>query len=107
MKKRMIMVMVGAMLLLGSAILSAQNYQGLPAPYNAAPTAIENQQQYYNTVQRPRVSPSSHQFMTRQQPVQPQPYGAADVNGILLSPNYNGYVRPMVRTPMYQVPGRQ
>ncbi len=109
MKKRLIAGIVGVMAMLGSAVVCAQDYQGLPGPYNAAPTAIQDQQQFNMQRQRPPAYP--RQFMGRQQPVQPMPYGAAHVNGFIMSPNYvpnynSGYVRPIVRTPMYQVPGR-
>lgn len=109
MKTQLIAVVVGVIVVLGSAVLCAQDYQGLPGPYNAAPTAIQDQQQFNQQRQRSQMYP--RQFMGRQQPIQPVPYGATEVNGLLVNPNYtrsynNGYVRPLVRTPMYQIPGR-
>lgn len=94
---------VGAVVILWGVCGFAQVFQGLPAPYNAAPTAIEDQQQYQPQSQR--ISPSNRLYLG---PVgQPQRYDATTINRYLMGgPGSDYRVRPVVRQPMYQSPGQ-
>jgi hypothetical protein len=101
--KSKVAMVIGMAIALGSVIADAQMYQGLPAPYNAAPSAIEDQQQYIQPTQR--LSPRNQMFLS---PVgQPQRYDAVTINRYIMGhPSTDYRIRPVVRTPMYQIPGQ-
>jgi hypothetical protein len=77
----------------------------LPIPGMAAVQSIQDQRQYQGQSQR--LSPRNRLFMTSPSG-QPQRYDATTINRYLMgSPNTQYRIRPVVRQPMYQVPGAQ
>lgn len=96
-------MMAGVVMTAASIVAYAQDvYQWLPSPYNAAPSAIEDQQQYNQPTQR--LSPRNRAFLSRDTG-QPPSYDATTINRYLMgSPNTNYRVRPLYRQPNYGAP---
>lgn len=98
------MTMLVTILALGVFANSAQA-QLLPIPGLATDTVIQSQEQQQRVDQPQRLSPRNQMFLS---PVpQPQRYDAVTINRYIMGyPSSQYRVRPVVRTPMYQVPGQ-
>lgn len=86
-------------------IISTVQAQLLPIPGLATDTVIQSQEQQQRQSQPQRLSPRNQMFLS---PVgQPQRYDAVTINRYIMGyPSTQYRVRPVVRTPMYQVPGQ-
>lgn len=98
------MIMVVTALMLG-VLASSAHAQLLPIPGLATDTVIQSQEQQQRLSQPQRLSPRNQMFLS---PVgQPQRYDAVTINRYIMGyPSSQYRVRPVVRTPMYQVPGQ-
>lgn len=98
------LIMVIATLVIG-VLESAVHAQLLPIPGLATDTVIQSQEQQQHRDQPQRLSPRNQMFLS---PVpQPQRYDAVTINRYIMGyPSSQYRVRPVVRTPMYQIPGQ-
>lgn len=103
MARRYWCAVVVAALVMG--VISTVQAQLLPIPGLATDTVIQGQEQQQRRDQQQRLSPRNRLFLS---PIgQPQRYDAVTINRYLMGyPSTDYRVRPMVRTPMYQVPGQ-
>lgn len=98
------LIMVMTVLALG-VLESAVHAQLLPIPGLATDTVIQSQEQQQRRDQPQRLSPRNQMFLS---PVaQPQRYDAVTINRYIMGhPSTDYRIRPVVRTPMYQIPGQ-